>query len=233
MQLQGVDLNLLVVLEALLGERSVTRARRAAGADGLGDRPTRWRACARPSATSCWSAPRGMVPTVRGEQLLAPLRAALRDVGTLLSGPLRFDPRTSRREVRARQHRLHRGGAAAAAARPRVGGGAAVQLRVRPLEPDVAGPLGQRRAPRSRSGWCSTTASGCSSRRCSPRRWCWCAARAIRRSGAASTWRPTCACATCSSACAARTRAWSTSGWRSSATRGRSRWSCRTSSRRR
>lgn len=97
-QLQAVDLNLLIALEAMLSERSVTRA-------GL-------RIGLTPSAMSHALARLrttfgddllvrtrgGMVATARGEQMLAPLRRALEDLSAMIAGPGGFDPASSRRE---------------------------------------------------------------------------------------------------------------------------------------
>jgi DNA-binding transcriptional LysR family regulator len=68
------DLNLLVALDALLTERSVTRA------------------AARIGITQ-------MVPTVRAEAMAAPLTRALEDIRGTLSPPLAFDPKTARLRV--------------------------------------------------------------------------------------------------------------------------------------
>ena len=53
MQFNGLDLNLLVVLDALLAERSITRA---AERIHLSQPPAaaRWRGCAISSMTNCW-----------------------------------------------------------------------------------------------------------------------------------------------------------------------------------
>ncbi|HEU4537370.1 MAG TPA: LysR family transcriptional regulator, partial [Polyangiaceae bacterium] len=98
-QLQDVDLNLLVALEALLAERSVTKA-----AARLGLTPSATsHALARLRATLgdelLVRARGGMAPTPRGEELLAPLRRALRDLGDLVRGGATFDPASARREL--------------------------------------------------------------------------------------------------------------------------------------
>src|SRR5689334_17214663 len=97
-QLQGVDLNLLVVLEALLVARVLPRGGLRLGLTASAPSHALARLRATFGDELLVRTRGGMVPTVRGEQLLAPLRLALRDVSTLLSGPLRFDPKTSRRE---------------------------------------------------------------------------------------------------------------------------------------
>jgi len=140
-QLQGVDLNLLVVLEALLSERSVTRAGARLGLTASATSHALARLRATFGDELLVRTRGGMIATTRGEQLLAPLRLALRDVAGLLSGPVRFDPKTSRREfVLASTDYIE-----AVLLPPllaRVSAAApGVQLRVRPLEPDIATPL--------------------------------------------------------------------------------------------
>lgn len=97
-QLQAIDLNLLVALEAMLGERSVTRA-----AARLGLTPSAMsHALARLRTTFgdelLVRTRGGMVTTARGEQLLGPLRRALEELAVLLAGPGGFDPASSGRE---------------------------------------------------------------------------------------------------------------------------------------
>lgn len=98
LHIQSVDLNLLVALEALLSERHVTRA-----ASRLGLTPSAVsHALARLRATFddelLVRTRGGMLPTPRGEQLLAPLRRVLGEVAELVRGQGSFDPRTARRE---------------------------------------------------------------------------------------------------------------------------------------
>jgi DNA-binding transcriptional LysR family regulator len=142
MQLQEVDLNLLVALEALLSERSVTRAGARLGLTPSATSHALARLRAAFGDELLVRTRGGMIPTARGEQLLAPLRLALRDVAALLTGADRFDPTTSRREfVLASTDYIESvllppllGRVSAAAP--------GVQLRVRPLElSDVAAPL--------------------------------------------------------------------------------------------
>lgn len=89
--LAGVDLNLLTALEALLKERSVTRA-----ADSVGlSQPAMSRALAR--LRSLFDdrlfvrSPAGLVPTPRAEAVAEPLRRALSGVRGILQAP-GFDP---------------------------------------------------------------------------------------------------------------------------------------------
>lgn len=141
-QLQAIDLNLLVALEAMLSERSVTRA----GAR-LGLSPSAMsHALARLRTTFgddlLVRTRGGMVATTRGEQLLGPLRRALEELAVLVAGPGGFDPGSSQREFTLATTDyveavllpplLSRISAAAPG----------VQLRVRPLESaDVVEPL--------------------------------------------------------------------------------------------
>nr|WP_276600659.1 MULTISPECIES: LysR family transcriptional regulator [unclassified Nannocystis] len=139
--MQGVDLNLLVALEALLSERSVTRAGARLGLTASATSHALGRLRATFGDELLVRTRGGMIPTARGEQLLVPLRAALRDVGALLSNSARFDPRTSRREfVLASTDYIE-----AVLLPPllaRVSAAApGVQLRVHPLVSDVAAPL--------------------------------------------------------------------------------------------
>ncbi len=98
--LEGLDLNLLVALRALLVERHVTRAAARVGLsqpamshalsrlrDLLGD-PLLVRT------------PSGMRPTPRAEAMTAPLERALEDIGRLIASPAAFDPRLSTRKFR-------------------------------------------------------------------------------------------------------------------------------------
>lgn len=97
MNLAAVDLNLLVTLEALLAERSVTRAARRLGLSqpamshalqrlrDLFDDPLFVRR------------PGGVEPTDRALALGAPLARCLEAVRQTLEGPARFDPATARR----------------------------------------------------------------------------------------------------------------------------------------
>lgn len=97
-QLQTVDLNLLVALEALLTDRHVTRA-----AARLGLTPSAMsHALARLRATFgdelLVRTRGGMVATARGELLLVPLRRVLGEVTELVRGQGAFDPATARRD---------------------------------------------------------------------------------------------------------------------------------------
>jgi DNA-binding transcriptional LysR family regulator len=98
-QLRKIDMNLLVALEALLAERSVTRA-----AARLGLTPSAMsHALSRLRATFddalLVRTRGGMIATPRGEEILDPLRRALRELADIVGGRAAFDPRTARREL--------------------------------------------------------------------------------------------------------------------------------------
>jgi DNA-binding transcriptional LysR family regulator len=94
------DLNLLLLFEALLRERSVTRAARALG-------------IGQPAASNALARLRllmqdelfirsgaDMLPTARAEQLAGPLRAALSMLRDAIANAAPFDPATTRRKFR-------------------------------------------------------------------------------------------------------------------------------------
>ncbi|MEZ4251049.1 MAG: LysR family transcriptional regulator [Polyangiales bacterium] len=95
--LASLDLNLLVALDALLQEGSVTRAARRLGLS----QPATSHALAR--LRELFGDPllvrvgRGLAPTPRAEALRAPLERVLADVRRLLRERPAFDPATSRR----------------------------------------------------------------------------------------------------------------------------------------
>ncbi len=98
--LAGIDLNLLVALDALLAERSVTRAARRVGLS----QPAMSHALARlrvllddPLLVRGRGA---MVPTPRAEAMALSLRAALTALSESLSVGPRFDPMTARTSFR-------------------------------------------------------------------------------------------------------------------------------------
>src|SRR3954453_14144049 len=95
MNLGGLDLNLLVALDALLSERSVTRAAHRVGLSqpGMSNALARLRRLlndpllVRQGAT--------LVPTARAEALIGPVQEALELIRRALDAPLRFDPATN------------------------------------------------------------------------------------------------------------------------------------------
>lgn len=98
--LEGLDLNLLVALRALLAERHVTRAATRVGLS----QPAMSHALARLRELLgdplLVRTPRGMRPTPRAEAMTAPLERALADIGRVLASPAPFDPRRSTRRFR-------------------------------------------------------------------------------------------------------------------------------------
>ena len=96
--LGGVDLNLLVALDALLIERSVTRAASRIGLtqSAMSHALARLRVVLGDELLV--RGPAGMVPTTRAEALAGPIRGALEQVARAL-GPTTFDPRTARGKV--------------------------------------------------------------------------------------------------------------------------------------
>ena len=100
MNLGGLDLNLLVALDALLSERSVTRAAQRVGLSqpGMSNALGRLRRLfddpllVRQGAT--------LVPTARAEALIAPVHEALELIRSALDVPADFDPATDRRAFR-------------------------------------------------------------------------------------------------------------------------------------
>jgi DNA-binding transcriptional LysR family regulator len=95
--LAGIDLNLLVVLDVLLAERSVTRAAARLGLS----QPATSNALARLRGTFgdplLVRTTGGMAPTPRAVALQEPLRHALDGVGSAIAGEQAFDPATARR----------------------------------------------------------------------------------------------------------------------------------------
>jgi DNA-binding transcriptional LysR family regulator len=96
MHLGAVDLNLLVALDALLRERSVTRAARHVGLSPSAMSHALARLRAFFGDPLLVRGQRGMVPTERAESLEAPLREALAAIEGLLGAGARFDPATAR-----------------------------------------------------------------------------------------------------------------------------------------
>src|SRR3954447_5939741 len=100
MNLGGLDLNLLVALDALLSERSVTRAARRVGLSqpGMSNALARLRRLlydpllVRQGAT--------LVPTARAEALVGPVHDALELIRSALDAQRSFDPARDRRTFR-------------------------------------------------------------------------------------------------------------------------------------
>ena len=99
--LAGVDLNLLVVLDALLAERSVTRAARRVGLSQSAASHALARLRALVHDPILVRAPRGaMVPTPRALALEAPVRQALAALSSALAAEPAFEPARARRTFR-------------------------------------------------------------------------------------------------------------------------------------
>src|SRR5580658_9972979 len=97
--LGAIDLNLLVALDALLAERSVTRAAFRIGITQSAASHALARLRKLTGDELLVRGRSGMVPTVRAEAMGAPLRRALEDITGTLSSPLTFDPKTARLRV--------------------------------------------------------------------------------------------------------------------------------------
>lgn len=95
--LRDLDLNLLVVLQALLAERSVTRAseRLALSQPAVSHALARLRRFF--GDRLLVRTPHGMEPTPRASAMAEPLERALADLTRAVSSPGEFDPRRSRR----------------------------------------------------------------------------------------------------------------------------------------
>ena len=98
--LARLDLNLLVALDALLTERSVTRAaaRVGLGQSAMSHNLARLRALFGDELLR--RAPDGMRPTPRALALVDPVRVALSQIQALVSQADAFDPRTAERTFR-------------------------------------------------------------------------------------------------------------------------------------
>ena len=98
--LAQLDLNLLVALDALLSERSVTRAAARVGLrqSAMSHALARLRVVFADELLT--RAPDGMRPTPRAVALEAPVRAALTQIQALVAMPRAFDPATSEQVFR-------------------------------------------------------------------------------------------------------------------------------------
>lgn len=93
--LAGLDLNLLVVLDALLRERHVTRAATALGMSQSAASHALARLRDQLGDPLLVRDRRGLVPTPRAETLAGPLAAALAGLRQALAQPMPFEPATS------------------------------------------------------------------------------------------------------------------------------------------
>jgi DNA-binding transcriptional LysR family regulator len=100
-ELAGLDLNLLLVLDALLEERHVTRAGKRLGLTQPACSHALGRLRAALGDTLLVRGPRGtMLPTTRAEALAPGLREALRGLAGALRGSAPFEPKAARRSFR-------------------------------------------------------------------------------------------------------------------------------------
>lgn len=95
MHLGAFDLNLLVALDALLGERNVTRAASRLGITQSAASHALARLRLLTGDELLVRAHGGMVPTVRAEGMAAPVRRALEDALRVLMPSTAFEPRTA------------------------------------------------------------------------------------------------------------------------------------------
>jgi DNA-binding transcriptional LysR family regulator len=100
-KLAAIDLNLLVVFDAVMQERSVTRAGRRLGLSqpAMSHALTRLRYALKDDLFI--RSPKGMLPTPRAEQLALPVRQALDHLQRSLE-PTQFDPSTAKRPTALR-----------------------------------------------------------------------------------------------------------------------------------
>ncbi|HET9700627.1 MAG TPA: LysR family transcriptional regulator [Burkholderiales bacterium] len=96
MNLRSLDLNLLVVFDALMTERHVSRAaaKLALSQPAVSNALARLRAMVDDPLLVRTS--RGMEPTARALEMHGPIRAALAEIQHTLSAPARFDPREAK-----------------------------------------------------------------------------------------------------------------------------------------
>ncbi len=98
--LEGLDLNLLVALRALLAERHVTRAAARVGLSQPAMSHALGRLRELLGDALLVRTPSGMKPTARAEAMTVPLERALEDLGRVLSSPEPFEPARSTRKFR-------------------------------------------------------------------------------------------------------------------------------------
>jgi DNA-binding transcriptional LysR family regulator len=102
MNLRSIDLNLLVIFDALMAEKSITRAARKIGItpSAMSHALNRLRRTFNDELLERTG--RGMVPTQRAIELGASVRAALQQLQLAVEQQLEFDPRTSERSFTVR-----------------------------------------------------------------------------------------------------------------------------------
>ncbi|CAN90334.1 transcriptional regulator, LysR family [Sorangium cellulosum So ce56] len=95
--LASIDLNLLVVLDALLAEGSVTRAAARVGLSQSAMSHALGRLRVLIDDPVLVRTPRGMIPTPRAQELIGPIREALAKIEATVARSPRFEPATARR----------------------------------------------------------------------------------------------------------------------------------------
>ena len=100
LHLGSVDLNLLVVLDALLVERNVTRAAARVGITQSAASHALARLRTLTDDELLVRGREGMVPTARAEALTGPVRRALDEIARALAPARPFDPKTATGKVR-------------------------------------------------------------------------------------------------------------------------------------
>ncbi len=100
MNIAAVDLNLLVAFEALIEERSVTRAARRIGLSQPAMSAALGRLRGLFEDALFRRTPRGIEPTTRAHELAGPIRAALSQIRRALEGETAFEPARSERAFR-------------------------------------------------------------------------------------------------------------------------------------
>jgi DNA-binding transcriptional LysR family regulator len=100
LHLASLDLNLILALDALLEERSVTRAAHRVGITQSAMSHALARLRAVTGDALLVRTPTGMMATARAEELGPPIRRALEGVATALRPPQAFDPKSAERRIR-------------------------------------------------------------------------------------------------------------------------------------
>lgn len=95
--LASIDLNLLVVFDALLAEGSVTRAAARVGLSQSAMSHALGRLRTLIDDPVLVRTPKGMIPTPRAQELAGPIREALAKIEATVARSPRFDPATARR----------------------------------------------------------------------------------------------------------------------------------------
>src|SRR3954453_19477289 len=100
MNIGGLDLNLLVALDALLSERSVTRAAQRVGLSQPGMSNALGRLSRLLDDPLIVRRGGALVPTTRAAGLISPVHEALAPIRSALDAQRSFDPATDRRSFR-------------------------------------------------------------------------------------------------------------------------------------